>query len=125
MIAANELRVGNWVSIESDDVLVDYHYLFFQIEAKHYGYLAKVGFDYVPIPLTEELLLKCGFVIRYDEYYGIETDSLYFNSYDFLHVGVGVQVFDNEGVKVILLEYLHQLQNFVHIHTGEELNVQL
>ena len=49
-------------------------------------------FVFKPIKITPEILLQIGFKHKYSDYYGIDCDSEYFVSYDFLDVGTGIRV---------------------------------
>lgn len=91
----------------------------------------KEGWEFEPIPLTEEILLKCGFVKNEEHDEGGLIDFRYelnllnksisftsnWNIEDCIYVNItqcGVDVF-----------YLHQLQNLYFALTGEELTVNL
>lgn len=83
--------------------------------------------DYAePVPLTEELLLKCGFNIECYEYcikeqrlFAIEDFWILHNCHNDFY---GVMC-SNKVVRKI--EHLHQLQNIYYALTGEELEVRL
>ena len=123
-IKANELRIGNWVQLEN--------YTKYQIEPHHFqlnwdGYSTVLDLT-ISIPLTEEILLKCGFEKSksYNNYKVKAGD--YFNS---------VQHYDGEWIYSIdesdafcytisaKIDFLHQLQNLYFALTNEELNIQL
>jgi hypothetical protein len=110
MINANELRIGNWVKIGHHQTTV-FHIIgdedFFE-----------------PIPLTPEILEKCGFK---------EMPSKGFNKVVRVRLKtIELSVFLNgniylerQGEDILLpLKYthLHQLQNLYFALTGEELN---
>ena len=116
---ANELRIGNLV----------YYCL------KDEKYINKIGGidiysiedneeyqeSHEPIPLTEEWLLKFGFV---------RIDSNYEKEWLLLHKNIKTGTVDfllNEPhtgkYKVTVLEYVHQLQNLYFALTGEELEI--
>ena len=111
MINANELRVGNW-------------YLSFGVDYKQVEQLTKgkILVDFHPIPLTEEILVKCGFV---------RTGLLY--ELGDCHFGLKIHndkfLLANPTYQMVYelgnLVYLHQLQNLFYALTGEELNVEL
>jgi hypothetical protein len=112
---ATELRIGNWVLDEYADGS---------------RYKTKVGIEQIeyphncqPIPLTEDILLKCGF----------EWVKEAFGYFDKLHAAY---IWDNGDVEIhpfctndkdcwVKIKYLHQLQNLYFALTGEELNVEL
>lgn len=120
MIAANELRIGNYVAVKGD-------YVASIIESgkgiDSYKFL-------LPIPLDEEWLLKFGFV-----------KSGSFSNMSFEKGGFGIHrnilhgKFDgyNPCVKVLNwtntmlggeFKYVHQLQNLYFALTGKELTCQ-
>ncbi len=110
---SNEFRIGNWVEDENG---------FYQIEPEH---LDEDTFPILQtwlIPLTEEWLLKFGFIyheslkhwvknwgrngvefIKFDEYYNLFSFQLGKDNYKVIDRGV------------------HQLQNLWFVLTGEEL----
>lgn len=72
--------------------------------------------DISPIPLTEEILLKCG---------------LEYQRPDFIKGSFAIRDFDGGYIYLngldggLIYEYLHQLQNLYFALTGEELEVKL
>ena len=105
---ASELRLGNWVEDENG---------YYQIESEH---LQDEVFPYLQtweIPLTEEWLLKFGFVKH-------KTTDIY--------PTFAKQMFNwNDGILYIIgygfmnhIKYVHQLQNLYFALTGEELVVK-
>lgn len=136
MIAANELRLGNWILIKDkllgdievqitgivigDETIPDQiHYKW----DKGFGTIHSFG-DVYPIPLTEEILLKCGFEELYKSkytrklehkvYFFIEwierpyKKCIYYNNHPFEHI-----------------KYLHQLQNLFKSLTGNDLKIEV
>jgi hypothetical protein len=96
-----------------------------------------------PIPLTEELLLKCGFVLdnmngidHYDNYCIVRGETLPSGEIiyaDFFKV-YGTRNYDRQdGAKLFTIDtfsdftfkFLHQLQNLYLVLTGEELQITL
>jgi len=122
MIQANELRIGN---------LVNCHFLTTNfnakvLEIKRLGVVVQDGehenmysFENISgIPITPEILEKCGFVksqMGY-EFEGIELE-LFFGKLKYKY--------GNEIRLRTHIQYVHQLQNLYHILCGTELNVQL
>ena len=113
MIKANELRIGNWIYstglheykkvrgvmlTESDETL---------------------SILYKPIPLTEDMLVKCGFEC-------FEFDNGQPNQYRFKSrlIVIRDNVFVDYGSDVKIY-HLHTLQNLIFAITGEELNIIL
>lgn len=122
-----ELMIGNWVTtpkgyerlleFDRDTVFVDRGEEFSQI----------YSFDKIkPIPITEEILLKCEGVKKFNidwceiEIYGIEI------SINIKTNNITIQ--DNYTDEVLLnikCEYLHQLQNLIYALTNEQLKIEL
>lgn len=112
-----ELRIGNWVKWVADE----YADMPMQMDADNLKAFAKGRVFFQPIPLTPEILEKCGFekMMRENDYI--------FNGFRITHVhltgnfcyGLG------NGNNPPAMKYLHQLQNLYYSLTGEELNVQL
>jgi len=140
---ANELRIGNYVYLTADghedepDLvkwdIIDYEY-----------YTDKM--DYIqPIPLTEEILLKCGFevekYIATGDFYlcGKKVISINRRSYkiiisaddysnwnflvdsNYLYKDISREIKQN----ILPFQYLHQLQNLYFALTNQELEVKL
>jgi len=136
MVNVNELRVNNWVGVGSGpnpwlmeigedemEVLMgarDYH-------------------NYHPIPLTPEILEKCGFENKhkgnpdYFQRYAHKTSGL---SWWIPNQTIKGRKFPNSGLYIDChddyydiplphIEYLHQLQNLYFSLTGNELDVKL
>ena len=78
--------------------------------------------EYKPIPLTEEILLKCRFkkkngykfVLHNSHFSLVMIDSIKREDYAFSHYNLWVN-----------LEHVHQLQNLYFALTGQELEVNL
>lgn len=107
---ANELRIGNWVNSAFKYTRVN------TIVLKN----LEDGVKFLPIPLTEEILLKCGFEYNkhYDSYVK-ETDrasEFIIRAKDFVMCDIDL---------IVKLRHLHQLQNLYFALTGEELNIEL
>lgn len=122
MIKANELRIGNWVILSEDSTK-------FIIEE-----ISKTGLvvqnsqetawieieEFEPIPLTEEILLKCGFEHS--------IAGLFGNNYMLNSVSIQLKTL---GAYILVcypkceIKYLHQLQNLYFALTGQELEINL
>ena len=118
MIAANELRIGNWVMYDNR---------LFQIEAisrslpclntDEFG-IGVVDWNNInPIPLTPEILEKCGFdrncILKI--YQGVNIEWSYGKEVWLTKEGEVIYEFENT-------QHLHQLQNLYFALTNEELN---
>lgn len=131
MIQANELRIGNYVneyywnnikncySLELIKIkgIYETHIVCNEEDAYNLSELK-------PIPLTEEILFKCGFVEEYED----EEDNSYFvnSSVEIMKVLFKQEFFleniDNISLKI---KYLHQLQNLYFALIGKELEINL
>lgn len=129
MIKTEELRIGNWVL--RGDLVKDYENSESPIKlVPNKIETIQELFDYndfEPIPLTEELLLKCGF-----EECGYELLFWEHDKISFQFSGINWADSDNPEYQFLNFEcgkakiyYLHQLQNLYFALTGEELNIDL
>lgn len=124
---ANELRIGNYIKLLNKETTVGELFddgITTDLDNHSYEYI----YDLVePIPLTEEWLLKFGFVFEDEQHHE------YFGSYlrDDLN-GYSLIVNKNEN-KFILrtdvfdlttISYVHQLQNIFFALTGNELEIK-
>jgi hypothetical protein len=125
MIQANELRIGNWVD--------DSRCFLYKIQKYHFE---NTDFDItMPIPLTTEILDKCGFVMLH--HLGKLQPTLQIDSSLEFHWREGVlfATYTEENCDESIdlgcfiierplrqIKYLHQLQNYIYFETGEELN---
>ena len=97
-----------------------------------------------PIPLTKEVLIKCGFFEDYGDFYltviskEIDCDHDYkvviHADEELLKRGLGVNLLAGKvrcydtpdpEIKGINLQYLHQIQNIYYDLTGKELEIKL
>jgi hypothetical protein len=115
MIDINELRLGNWV-----DNVGDKEY----VTALAVNFLAtngQIGIDIekvYPIPLTPDILEKCGF--RYME----ELNGLHYKGHVVFKTISGDWIIDIERKGLLINIYtLHQLQNLYFALTGDELQI--
>lgn len=138
MMQANELRIGNWVLDDEGKVVIIHRIesqLFndwngsgdeliqFKISNEYSGFWQCPLSSCKGIPLTEEILLKCG------------TDKVYW-----IEIKVGrKKIIFNCSTKIVAtglrsgwyckkyrhIKNLHQLQNLVHSLSDKELDIQL
>lgn len=108
MIAANELRIGNWVNNGFKD---------YQVSVATIWQLGLWYATALPIPLTEEWLLRFGFEV-------LEFDHKE-NQYGFKGRLIVIRhgLFCDYGTSVII-KHVHQLQNLYFSLTGEELTIK-
>ena len=107
MVDVKELRLGNWISDEIyGERQVDLGLLTYIINEKNS--------QAIPIKLTEEWLLKAGFVKTsgWDDYKGWVKDEVEIED---MENGTYMNYIDKS------CNYIHSLQNLYHSLTGEEL----
>lgn len=122
MIQANDLRIGN---------LVNYHTEQMDIIAQpiNVGQIKWAEDDieffnlvHSPIPITDEWLLRMGFEKLPHSF---TCDIFHLTEWDDYPLNWCVAMNKNNAVIVLKLKYIHQLQNFYHALTGEELTIKL
>lgn len=133
MIAANELRIGNYVSdIHSENGIWKIVSIG-ELTAKYGNYKSNVyssKFENItPIPLTPEILYKCGFVKSKRVQGGFTIDGLEIDL-DYITQDQDGYEFEykfglSDKWNIVHVKYLHQLQNIIHALTGKELNITL
>lgn len=132
MIQATELRIGNWV----EEVFAggrgqkQVNWLMLQDMCKK-----TPMFLYEPIPLSPDILEKCGFVkeIRGKVWEFDGEETVYFlNGVDIFHKEdqgffyATYTRYPGRGFKAgVQVEHLHHLQNLIFALTGEELTLNL
>jgi len=120
---SNELRIGNYISdIYSSNsfmakvVRLDFIRCYYGMSHSSYS-------DLRPIPLTPEILEKCG-AEKYEEFgksfmeLSVATDLVIFSD----ETGVKLMCLGDEIKKV---EYLHDLQNLYFALTNNELEIKI
>jgi len=110
---ANEFRLGNLIYYKTEfgELMV---YRMANIHAETY-----LGV-YEPIPLTPEILGKCGFSFFCNGYYANKGSfELCIIENEFIYFSIEQQI---TGKKI---EYVHQLQNLYFALTGTELEINL
>ncbi len=114
MIKANELRIGNWLSVQYPDGIIGSVQISF-IDNEDIE-------EYEPIPLTPEILEKCDRIpLVYNKEYFIKSNpsfSIFYNSRKW-------QLKHSENELPVFIEYLHQLQNLYFALTGTELEINI
>ena len=116
---ANEVRIGNYVYNTKGEVDI--------IDIDAINYLLRYGTincQVTPIPITEEILLKCGFEKKQ---YSCRNEYYYFINDIVLVKGQKTIVeSDYDGnITFALPLFVHQLQNLIFTIIGEELIIQL
>ena len=147
MIQADDLRPLNWVKIflGIDDNGAEYRNIkingIMQDLVGEWYYLLSNTWHHIsqniePIPLNEEILLKCGFekYIKKSNIDGIEmrlqadgngNDGTYFLSCGGFNGGLYVLVLCKGNYICNNIEYLHELQNLYYSLTKTELQIAL
>lgn len=124
MIQANEIRIGNWINIQSHNQYAQIIEIksgrpdnrdFVRISSPNLDTQFAVEISQIsPIPLTEEILLKAGFEKDTGEFYlykDITVRKTYYSDYFWRFI------FKQQRIKDI--KYLHDLQNTIFALTGE------
>lgn len=126
MIKASDYRIGNYVAHNDKPVKVLGIYkksILFGSEISP----CRIDLEYLkPIPLTEEVLLKCGFVNSNSGYYtksGIINNE-FKTPYDIDIYLINNKEYDFETGDDLPMLSVHQLQNYFFSRTGEELEVK-
>ena len=116
MIKASELRIGNYIIDPKDGSEKKVN--IFQLGK---SMIDDVNIGYIPIPLTPEILEKCGFESKgHSTYWHINPDLSYV--FKISHVGNG-KWFSINATANKPIQYLHELQNLYFALTGEELEI--
>lgn len=123
MINANELRIGNW--------LLGCNNYYFQVDTDTFVALEHKSSNYnsdcpAPIPLTPEILEKCGFEFEKSGYNDFDIYGTWvidnFEITQFIDNGFGISLLDGEYVD---LSFVHELQNIYFITKQTELQITL
>ena len=114
-MTARELRIGNYVYDTKSEVNI--------INLEALTYICKEPLNQVkPIPLTEEWLLRFGFIECSDNGELKGNDRFFINSK--LKGSIGLSPKFTYSLTGTRLYYVHQLQNLYYALTGEELTIQ-
>ena len=141
---ANELRIGNYVKVSTPAITcdnfrveeirwVDCEYVIRHYPVAEHYYFCLEGFlrHAEPIPITPELLERCGFKNNVDEYYLDEKDITCIwrgDGLDIAEKGGRYYLWEEcqdpwySGCR-IEVKSLHGLQNLYYALTGEELTI--
>ena len=124
-MTAIELRIGNWVynSTTKENMQV-YPMMIPQLHRIENENGSLEDCNIKPIPLTEDILLKCGFETSQWDCHStfrknICSDGCIVISLEHKHVEIGDLTLDIE------IKYLHQLQNMFYCLCGKELEINL
>lgn len=117
---AEELRIGNLVTLSGSLILTVYEIhedCFYAKDAKGSSF-KNTWADLQQIPLSEEVMLKCGFNENEFGFHKGMLSFLFRTDKKFIP-----NIFDICCLKEV--KHLHQLQNLFYAITGEELEVSL
>lgn len=129
-IKAGDIMIGNWFQVNGFLMYIDAIYsdmVSLDFKGNEGGSWEEYTKDLVPIPLTEDILLKAGF--RKRKMSGYDTHFIYS-----LFIGgetIGITAIYNANFSIMLhgvargVKYLHRLQNIIKIITGNELEINL
>ena len=130
---ANELRIGNWVMYNDQNTEPMPRPVKIIVTDLILIYEGVKECVYAPIPLTPEILVKCGFSghLYKPQYIGKDVPSEGMTT-DFvltkpLYMGEwqDFYAFGYDDFRFTKIEHLHQLQNLYFALTGTELEVNL
>lgn len=134
-IKTSELRLGNWVFGHNPATMAYKQVGYFKVDdinEEGVNTYRVDGFDtesayYEPIPLTPELLEKCGFELNKKVYRWHKNTITICNNED--NTGFYWDLSADGGLRLATewkdVNYLHQLQNLFFALTGEELQIEL
>lgn len=119
---ANELRIGNWINDNGYNSIIgviDSHYHAIQIS----GSPRMIALETIePIPITEEWLVKFGFVRLGNQETWFGRALWTKGTFAVMH-GYGTTNGQRTRYDMIEFDYVHQLQNLYFALTGEELTI--
>jgi hypothetical protein len=109
-LTANELRIGNYAKRIDDSEFIISANDILRLSESHLYLKA------IPIPLTEEWLIRMG---------AVDLDAVHYKQYRLGERLIIVRdgKFVDYGSSVIL-EYVHTFQNFIYALTGNELTIK-
>lgn len=124
-----ELRIGNLVTVQAKDL--DDNPAPMILELKHIDFMRILSGNNkaLPIPLTEEWLIKLGFKKKGSHYYEIPNNQVLELEYIKTNLGEFYQIITKRLVEPRTavgnkFKYVHQLQNLFFALTGTELEIK-
>lgn len=127
MIQANEVRIGNWIEYDNRFFQIDtIAEVFPTLNTGEFG-IGVVDWNNIkPIPLTEEILFKCCFILDFNDCYTDVNGNFYLfiNRGNVLGLNNG-NIYYSASKGAIHIKYLHQLQNLYFALIGKELEINL
>lgn len=132
MIHGQELRLGNWVNQAHATIKIVAIASSYCICEDDNGHKSRCTYPNVdPIPITPEILEKCGFTLYRNTYGYYITSGSYaieFPCFDNKVMQCNVTLIESgfsTGGFEVPIQYVHQLQNLIQILTGKELEINL
>ena len=118
---AKELRIGNLVQCNIDEMGI------VTVITNTTKYINGIDLKHLqPIPLTEEILLKCGLKrTLYDSSYELNDFSIFLDKRIRENIYIKCEKRNWNVLNGLRIDYLHQLQNLYFALTNEELTVNL
>lgn len=131
MIDLSQIRLGNWLhwSYRDNPSETGHNFKWHMRDWYAIGECTLFEENIFPILLSEDILLKCGFILITDWNVKRHDGFSLLLDLGYLMLGVGVMggdvtLFDNNGCSCgVHIKYLHQLQNLYYSLTGEELKI--
>jgi len=126
MITVKELRIGNIIEYKSKLISIngipgEQGVFYSANDLYDYGERMAYLKDCSPIPLSEEILLKCGFS-RFFEFSNADANYRISTMQRYLTIGLLHGRYIANIYHQVEIKYLHQLQNLYFALTGQELN---
>lgn len=121
MIDVRELRLGNYLLLNNKPVRVGGIPNMYKLIIPGEQYAVGVE-EFEPIPMNDELFIKCGFRKENKGYYRADIGHVSSNQYGYY---LQLKECASETIRVIKIEYLHQLMNLLFSMKKRELDVEL
>ena len=119
---AQEIRLGNYVmDYDGSHKIFKVKSITKEKKVNMFFINGRWDSDVLPIPLTEEWLLKFGFE-KYPHSWG--NSIFHLTEWDNYHMKWCVAFNKNNAIIIQKLQYVHQLQNLYSALTGKELNLK-
>lgn len=122
---ASEVRIGNLCKYHVRDSIEGDSFVINTIDYEDIRILfGNEDEDYIPIPLTEEWLLKFGFMPCIGRISVFEINLRDISNYKALIIYMTNGQVDIDSTQLTYIKYVHQLQNLYFALTGEELELK-
>ena len=118
MLQANELRIGNYLQWNGKPFKVN------TIFTSHVCSETQPLQGYEPIPLTPEILEKCGYKVQCEYFFFKKDELIEFEKLKHCY-SVRFKQSGMNSLKIAEIKYVHQLQNLIFAVSGNELEINL